>query len=583
MLGGAFLVATNAVALAIPLVLGRAVDALDAGTTRSVVAAYAGAIIAMAAVQTLVRIGSRIFVLSISRRIDYELKGMLHDRLLRLAPSFFSATNTGDLMSRMTNDVMLVRALGGPGVLYFFNALFMYTLGLAYMLSLSWRLTLAVFLPLPLIALLVRILVHRVRAYVTAARVALSELNTMVQENLSGVMVVKSFGLEDAQAQRFEEHSATYMDYGLREAWARAQMIPVVGLGGGIATVAVLGLGGGMVAAGSLSMGDLVAFLGYISVLVQPTVALGWILSLLQRGAAALERLDDVLTSPLTITAPERTLPLPDGPLSLTVDDLDFRYDDSLKHYGRILKITDGHSGGGRRHALREIRFEAPVGGYVAIVGRVGSGKSTLLKTVQRLIEVPPGTVHVGGVDVTEVDLDELRRRVGYVPQGDFLFSTTLFDNIAYGRPDADRTAIAQAAAIAGLTADLEVLPDGLDTKVGERGGTLSGGQRQRVALARAILIDPSILVLDNALSNVDAETERAILDRLRARLAVEQRRTLIVASNRIGAIQDADRIYVMDGGRIVDSGNHDELAARPGLYADMFERQRLSDQLERL
>jgi len=290
-----------------------------------------------------------------------------------------------------------------------------------------------------------------------------------------------------------------------------------------------------------------------------------------------------VLTSPLTITAPERTLPLPDGPLSLTVDDLDFRYDDSLKHYGRILKITDGHSGGGRRHALREIRFEAPVGGYVAIVGRVGSGKSTLLKTVQRLIEVPPGTVHVGGVDVTEVDLDELRRRVGYVPQGDFLFSTTLFDNIAYGRPDADRTAIAQAAAIAGLTADLEVLPDGLDTKVGERGGTLSGGQRQRVALARAILIDPSILVLDNALSNVDAETERAILDRLRARLAVEQRRTLIVASNRIGAIQDADRIYVMDGGRIVDSGNHDELAARPGLYADMFERQRLSDQLERL
>ncbi|MGD8328998.1 MAG: ABC transporter ATP-binding protein, partial [Acidobacteriota bacterium] len=545
LLGGAFLVATNAVALAIPLMLGRAVDVLDAGTTRRVVITYAAAIIAMAAVQTLVRIGSRVFVLSISRRIDYELKGMLHDRLLRLAPSFFSATNTGDLMSRMTNDVMLVRALGGPGVLYFFNALFMYTLGLAYMLSLSWRLTLAVFLPLPLIALLVRVLVHRVRAYVTAARVALSELNTMVQENLSGVMVVKSFGLERAQARRFEEHSRTYMDYGLREAWARAQMIPVVGLGGGIATVAVLGFGGRMVAAGSLSMGDLVAFLGYISVLVQPTVALGWILSLLQRGAAALERLDDVLTSPLTITTPERTLPLPDGPLSFTVENLDFRYDDSLRHYGGILKIAEEKPGSGRRHALREIRFEVPVGSYVAIVGRVGSGKSTLLKSVQRLIEVPPGSVYVGGVDVTEVDVDELRRRVGYVPQGDFLFSTTLFDNIAYGRPEAGREEVTEAAATAGLLADLEVLPDGLDTKVGERGGTLSGGQRQRVALARAILIDPSILVLDNALSNVDAETERAILDRLRSRLAVAQRRTLIVASNRIGAIQDADRIYV--------------------------------------
>lgn len=580
-IGGLFLIITNAIALAIPRVIGWAVDALDAGTTPRTVMLYAAVIVAFAILQTFMRVGSRIYVLSSSRRIDYEIKGMLHDRLLRLAPSFFGATNTGDLMSRMTNDVMLVRALGGPGVLYFFNAVFMYTLGLAYMLSISWRLTLAVFLPLPLIALFVRVLVHRVRAYVTAARVALSDLNTMVQENLSGVMVVKSFALEDAQIERFAEHSQAYMDYGLREAWARAQMIPVVGLGGGIASVAVLGVGGRMVAAGTLSLGDLVAFLAYISVLVAPTVALGWILSLLQRGAAALERLDDVLSSPLTIVAPQKVEPLPDGSLALRIRDLTFRYDDHLRHYEGILRLDSAAGNGGRRHALRDIDFDAPAGGYIAIVGRVGSGKSTLLKSVQHLIEVPTGTVLVGGVDVTKVDLDELRRRVGYVPQDDFLFSTSVSDNIAFGRPDASRQAVAEAAATAGLTSALDSLPEGLDTVVGERGGTLSGGQRQRVALARAILIDPAILVLDNALSNVDAETERDILDGLRARRAGAAGRTLIVSSNRIGAIRDADHIYVMDGGRIVDHGRHDDLVARAGLYADMHEQQRLSAELE--
>jgi len=581
LLGGLFLAATNAIALAIPRILGWAVDALDAGTTRRTLVSYAAVIIAMATIQTLMRVGSRIYVLSISRRIDYELKAMLHDRLLSLAPSFFGATNTGDLMSRLTNDVMLVRALGGPGVLYFFSAIFSYTLGLAYMLSISWRLTLAVFLPLPLIALFVRILVHRVRAYVTAARVALSDLNTMVQENLAGVMVVKSFGLEEAQIERFEEHSRTYMDYGLREAWARAQMIPVVGLGGGIASVAVLGFGGQMVAEGSLTIGDLVAFLSYISVMVMPTVALGWILSLLQRGAAALERLDEVLASPVTITAPTAPKALPDGLLSLHVDDLSFRYDDSLDHYGSILKLDPDSPEERRRHALRNIDFDAPAGSYIAIVGRVGSGKSTLLKAVQRLIEVPLGTVRVGGVDVTEVELDALRRRVGYVPQDDFLFSTSVRDNIAYGRPEATLDEVAEAAAAAGLSSDLGGFPDGLSTAVGERGATLSGGQRQRVAVARAILIDPAILVFDNALSNVDSETEREILDGVRARREGGEGRTLIVASNRIGAIRDADHIYVMDGGRVVDNGSHSELVGRAGLYADMVEQQRLSAELE--
>ena len=583
LLGGFFLIATNGVALAIPRVIGWAVDALEASTTRDVIIGYAGVIVGLAVVQTLMRVGSRIFVLSISRRIDFELKAMLHNRLLQLAPSFFGATKTGDLMSRMTNDVMLVRALGGPGVLYFFNAVFVYLIGIAYMVSVSWRLTLIVFLPLPLIALLVRLLVHRVKEFAKASRVALSDLNTMVQENLSGVLVVKSFALEEQQVRRFEDLSGTYMSWGLKEAWTRAQMIPVVGLGGGIAAAAVLGFGGRMVAAGTLSIGDLVALFSYIAVMVMPTVALGWILSLIQRGAAALERLDEVLAAPATISQPEQPRSLAGASAGVSVRSLDFHYDDSLRHYAPILKMDETRLDSGRRHALLDVSFEARPGSFVALVGRVGSGKSTLLKAIQHLVEVPQGTVHVGGIDVTEADLDELRRSIGYVPQDDFLFRTTIFDNIAYGRPDANPERVLDAAEAAGLSSDVADFADGLHTVVGERGLTLSGGQRQRVALARALLLRPKILVLDNALSNVDADTERRILDRLRAARSVAGSTppTVIVASNRIGAITDADRIYVMDGGRIVDEGTHDDLIERPGLYADMYEQQRLRAELE--
>ncbi|MFQ5743070.1 MAG: ABC transporter ATP-binding protein [Acidobacteriota bacterium] len=579
LLGGAFLLATNGIALAIPRVLGWAIDALAQGTTNSALLGYGAVIIALAVAQTVPRIGSRVYVLSVSRRVAYRLKGMLHDRLLQLAPSFFGIVNTGDLMSRMTNDVMLVRALGGPGVLYSFNALVVYVMGMAYMLSISWRLTLIVFLPLPIIAWLVRGLVHRVKAYASAARVALADINTMVQENLAGVQVVKAFALEDAQMARFDGLSRAYMGWGLKEAWTRAQMIPLVGMSGGVASVAVLGVGAGMVASGSLSLGDLVAFFSYISIMVFPTVALGWILSLIQRGAAALERLDEVLTAPITIASPQPPPPSHSSRGDVQIQNLRFRYDDAPERYGSLLKGKLGSRGrgNGRRPALQGVDLEAKPGGFVALVGKVGSGKSTLLKAILRLLEVPEGSVFVDGHDVTAMDLAGLRGHIGYVPQDDFLFSTSVKANIAYGRPGASDEEVLASAEAAGLTADLQAIPDGLDARVGERGLTLSGGQRQRVALARALLLDPPLLLLDNALSNVDADTERQILDNLRG----TRNGTLLVASNRIGAVQDADRIYVLDEGRVIDAGTHDQLIRRPGLYANMFEQQRLSAELE--
>ena len=578
-LGGGCLLLSNGVALAIPRVLGWVVDALGQGTTRSVLIGYGGTIMALAVVQTVTRVGSRVWVLSVSRRIDYQLKGMMHDHLMRLAPSFFSAVSTGDLMSRMTNDIMLVRALGGPGVLYFFNAVLLYVMGLAFMLTINWRLALIVFAPLPLMAWFVRGLVQKAKEYATGSRVALADLNTMVQENLAGVQVVKSFALEEAQGRRFDDLSRIYVGWNLKEAMTRAKMVPLVGLSGGIAILAVLGIGARMVASGSLTLGDLVAFFTYIGMLVFPTVALGWILSLIQRGAAALERLDAVLKAPITISSPPGSRTPSPTPAAVQARGLTFRYDDSQAAYKSILG-PGREDEGSRRAALQDVDFEAEAGSFVGLVGKVGSGKSTLLKAIIRLVEVPAGSISLGEIDLTELDLDGLRHRIGYVPQDDFLFSSSLAANIAYGKRGASAEEIEEAAQAAGLVSDLARMPDGLDTVVGERGLTLSGGQRQRVALARAILPAPAIMVLDNALSNIDSDTERRILDGLhRSR----RRCTLIVASNRISAVRDADRIYVMDMGRVVDVGRHEELIQRPGLYADMHEQQKLSAELERL
>ena len=571
------LVITNALSMAIPRVFGAAVDAFTGGADRQQVITFAAVIAAIAVVQSLTRVISRIAVLGASRRVEYDLKRMLHDKLVRLAPSFYEAFSTGDLMSRMTNDAMLVRALGGPGILYFANAALVYVLGIGFMVSLSWQLTLVVLAPLPVMAWLVRGTVHRVRAYALSSREALSHLNTVVQENLAGAEVVRSFALEEAQGRRFEASSTTYLDWSLKESRARAQMIPMIGMAGGLSYAAVLALGGPMAAAGTVTVGDLVAFVGYIGMMIFPTVALGWILSLMQRGRAALERLDKILQAPVTIESGPETTKLTSLASDITVNDYTFRYHDALAAYTHL---QDGEEAHKRPDALRAVSVRVAAGSFVALVGRVGSGKSTLLKSFLRLVEVPRGAITIDGLDINDYDVAALRRSIAYVPQDDFLFSDSIAANISFGAPDAADAAITEAAELAGIDLSSEGLANGLETGVGERGSNLSGGQRQRVALARALLRDAPILILDNALSNVDTDTERRILAGLATRRAG---RTVIAASNRITAVQEADAIYVFDSGEVVDSGRGDELASRPGLYASMREQQQLSARLEEL
>ena len=576
--GMAVLLVTNAAYMAIPRVFGAAVDAFERGATRRQVLLYGGAIVALAAAQAVTRIASRIWVLGISRRVEYDLKELVHARLVRLAPSFYEALSTGDLMSRLTNDVMLVRAMGGPGVLYFANAVLLWILGVGFMVALSWQLTLVVLAPLPLMAWIIRGMAHRMRAYAVASRESLGALNTTVQENLAGAQVVRSFDLQEVQTHRFEERSQDYVGWALKESWTRAQMIPLVGLTGGLSYVGVLGIGAPLVAAGRLSLGDLVAFISYVAMLAFPTVAFGWILSLLQRGSAALERLDQILQAPETIASPADPEPLAVAG-GISVRGLTFRYADAMSAYGALGGAAIAISQQARRAALLEVDLDVAPGEFVALVGRVGSGKSTLLRALLRLVEVPDQTVYVGDADINRLDLGELRSHMAYVPQDDFLFSSTVSSNIGFGDPSAGGEDLAAAAVRAGLDPETSGLPQGLDTEVGERGLNLSGGQRQRVALARALLTDAPILLLDNALSNVDTETERLILTGLTEE---RRRRSVIAASNRITAVQDADRIYVMDAGRVIDAGRHDELIARPGLYAAMYNQQQISARLER-
>jgi len=571
------LLVTNAAYMAIPRVFGVAVDAFEVGATRRQVLMYGAVIVALAAAQAVTRIASRIWVLGISRRVEYDLKELVHARLVRLAPSFYNVLSTGDLMSRLTNDVMLVRAMGGPGVLYFANAVVLWVLGVGFMVTLSWQLTLVVVAPLPLMAWIIRGMAHRMRAYAVASRESLGKLNTTVQENLAGAQVVRSFDLQEVQAHRFKERSQDYVDWALKESWTRAQMIPLVGLTGGLSYVGVLGLGAPLVAAGRLSLGDLVAFISYVAMLAFPTVAFGWILSLLQRGSAALERLDQILQAPETIASPAEPEPL-SATGGISVRGLTFRYADAMAAYrgfgGEAMAISQQ----ARRAALLDVDLEVKAGEFVALVGRVGSGKSTLLRALLRLVEVPDDTVYVGDADINRLDLDELRSHMAYVPQDDFLFSTAVSSNIAFGDPSAGDEDVSAAAGRAGLDPETSGLARGLETEVGERGLNLSGGQRQRVALARALVTNAPILVLDNALSNVDTETERLIL----AGLTEERkRRSVIVSSNRITAVQDADRIYVMDAGQVIEVGRHDELIARPGLYAAMHKQQQISARLE--
>ena len=561
------LVLTTALSLAGPWVLRYAIDDLTAHVTRGKLGLYAGLLLGLALVGGVFRFLVRRIIVGASRDFEYDLRNTFFARVQRLPLAYFHAHRTGDLMSRATNDLNAVRMMVGPAIMYMASTAMMFVVSVALMLSIDPVLTLVALLPLPLVSVTVKTFGSAIYRQSERIQAQLATLSAVVQESLAGVRVVRAYCREAVETERFRRENREYLERNAVLIRLQALFYPSLAFILGLAGVLVLWLGARHVIEGRITVGQFVAFNAYLVMLSWPMIAFGFVTNLFQRGLAAWKRMLDVMNAEPAMRDRHRVEPSHPIRGRLEFRDLSFAYN-------------------GRR-VLEGVSARVEPGQILALVGPTGSGKSTLLSLLPRLFDPPPGTVFIDDVDILDLPVSTLRRAIGMVPQEPFLFSDTIAENVLFGvdRVDVDSgldTArlVGEAMAIARLDKDLAGFPDGADTPVGERGVTLSGGQKQRAALARAIIANPRILLLDDALSAVDAYTEDEILTRLQE---VMRGRTSLIVSHRISTVRRADLILVLDHGRVVERGTHDELLAREGMYARLYRKQLLELELEAL
>ena len=559
--GGLLLIGTNACGLAIPWLMKLAIEGLQHPSPASFTPAQYGAMIAVAAVgQGVIRVFSRTTLLNAGRRIEYLLREDLYGKLLTLDRVYFSYWRTGDILSRLANDLTNVRMLLGFGVLSLFNTVVVYTAAVSLMTSISPFLTLCAIAPFPVMIFIVKRISASMFRRSKRMQEALSRLTSHVEENVSAAAVVKAYCREEGEIASFSKVCGSYLDASMGVARLRGGMLPVMAATGALGTLIVLFVGGGQVIRGELTLGGFVAFNGYLAMLVWPTIMFGWILNMLQRGAASMSRLGEILNARAEVSEPAS--PVDPGEIAGEIEfrDLNFSYRDAAMLRGISLKIE--------------------AGARIGIVGMVGSGKSTLVRLIPRLFPVADGSLFIDGIDLNRIPLASIRDAIGFVPQESFLFSRSIGENIAYGKPGASSQDVERAARIAGLSGDISRFPDGFDTLVGERGVTLSGGQKQRVAIARALIKEPRILILDDPLSAVDADTEEEILTALSDYYG---ERTVLIVTHRLSPLRGCDRILVMEQGMIAEQGSHEELLALGGRYAAIHREEQLKAEIERL
>ncbi len=585
----------NGFALANPYLLKLPIDALtaqggtDPDSTRRTVLNYALLIVVIGLLGNAARYGMREILNSLSRRIEVDLRNDFLRHLLRLDAGFYNRTRTGDLMSLATNDTLAVRQAAGPAVMYSANTIVNFVLGLGVMIWISPSLTLAALVPMTLLPPIVLWFGRAIHNRFERIQEQFAALSTIVQENLTGVRIVRAYTQEAAQAHEFDAFNRGYLKRNMNLAYVSGAFHPVMGLLTGGAMVVVLWYGGRLVTTGAITTGDFVAFSYYLVLLAWPIIALGWVVNLFQRGAASMGRINRVFATDPAIAPPADPHPPPTGAAAIEFRNVCFRYP------GRGVDPERGEEGEERgfdgtttsppepdRLVLDDVSFTTEPGHTVAIVGPTGSGKSTLVSLIARVHDPTSGAVLLDGVPLTDYDPADIRARIGFAPQDTFLFSARLGRNIALGLdPSMAETALHQrildAAAAADLHETIEAFPEGYRTRLGERGINLSGGQKQRATLARALATDPPVLILDDVLSAVDTATESRILQGLRDEL---EGRTAFIISHRVTAVKDADLILVLDEGRIVERGRHDDLVTGGGTYASLLRRQLLEQDL---
>ncbi|MEQ9369100.1 MAG: ABC transporter ATP-binding protein [Coleofasciculus chthonoplastes F3-SA18-01] len=559
-LGILALLIVNAVGVYIPLLIRDSIEELRIAFAFDQVLRLVGLIFILASLMWAIRMASRILIFGVGRRVEFDLKQKIFQHLLTLEPSYFSTNTAGDLINRATSDVDNIRRLVGFAVLSLANIVFAYGLTLPVMMSIEWRLTFLALAVYPVMLITVRLFSDKLRTQQQAVQEELSSLSELVQEDMSGISLIKIYAQEDNERRAFRGLNQRLLSANLGLASTRNVLFPVIEALSYISLLLLMWFGSGAIARGAITIGDFVALILYAERLVFPTALLGFTITTYQRGEVSIDRVESILTiEPKIKNAPDAIALVQPIQGELKADRLSYTFPDA------------------KTPALQAVDFHIHPGETVAIVGAIGSGKSTLANVLPRLLDIAPSQLFLDSFDATQIRLPDLRSAIAYVPQDSFLFSTSLKNNIGYGAPGSEQPEIEQAAKQAQIHSEVLNFPQQYETMVGERGITLSGGQRQRIALARALVMDAPILILDDALSSVDNQTATQILANLSTGV---DRKTVIFISHQLSAAATADRIFVMDAGKIVQMGTHTELIQRPGLYQDLWSQHQIEEVL---